>query len=230
MIAGETRAMGSGVSEVSIALVPADHPNADAIAAARRFLAERDPALARVDALTPPFAWRAQPAGYPALIWMIVGQQVSVASAEAIWARLAAACGGEVAPQNVLALGEDGLRAIGFSRQKIRYARLIAEAAVDYETVRRLSDNDARTALTALTGVGLWTAECYLLMSEGRMDAFPGGDIALQEAVRWADRLDARPDAKATYARAEAWRPFRGVAAHLLWAWYVGVKAGELER
>jgi DNA-3-methyladenine glycosylase II len=131
-----------------------------------------------------------------------------------------------VTPAAVLALSDEDLRSLGFSRQKTRYVRAIAEAGLDYEALRNLPDAEALAALIALTGVGRWTAECYLLMSEGRLDAFPGGDIALQEAIRWADALDARPDERAAYARAEAWRPYRGVAANLLWDWYVGVKAG----
>lgn len=204
-------------------------PDSATIAEARRLLAACDPALARVDALTPGFRWWARPAGYPALVWMIIGQQVSVASAEAVWARLEAECG-SVTPQAVLALGEEGLRSIGFSRQKSRYVRLIADAPLDYEAVRRASDDDALKMLTALTGVGPWTAECYLMMSEGRLDIFPAGDIALQEAIRWADGLETRPGAAATHARSETWRPWRSVAAHLLWTWYVGVKGGVLHR
>ena len=204
-------------------------PDANFIATARRRLAAQDPALARVDALTPAFEWLARPAGYPALVWMIIGQQVSVASAEAVWARLLA-CVGEVTPGAMLALSDEALRAVGFSRQKARYVRLIAAAEVDYAGLSMLPEEAALAVLTALTGVGRWSAECYLLISEGRVDAFPGGDIALQEAIRWADDLEARPDARAAYARAEAWRPLRGVAAQLLWAWYVGVKAGALSR
>lgn len=211
-------------------IAPVIHPTAELIARLRSRLAERDPALARVDELTPAFEWRVQPAGYPALLLMIVGQQVSTASADAVWNRLERACGGKVTPEEVLALGEDGLRAVGFSRQKARYARLIAETGLDHEALRRMPCDDAVRTLTALTGVGFWTAECYLLMSEGRLDAFPGGDIALQEAIRWADGLELRPDTAAAYARAAAWRPYRGVAAHLLWAWYMGVKSGQLAR
>ncbi len=91
-----------------------------------------------------------------------------------------------------------------------------------------LSDAEAIAALTALTGIGRWTAEVYLMFCEGRLDVFPAADIALQEAMRWVDRAETRPSEKAAYARAELWRPYRGVAAHLLCAAYRAVKAGEI--
>jgi DNA-3-methyladenine glycosylase II len=208
-------------------LIAPDLVSMETLATLRRELVERDPALARADGQSPPLTWRNRPGGFAALLWMIVGQQVSLASAEAVWSRLVAAMG-EVTPKAVLAFDEAAFRTAGFSRQKTRYAKLMAAADLDFEALRGLDDNAALGALTALTGVGSWTAEVYLLMSEGRLDAWPGGDIALQEAIRWADVLEARPDTAAAYARAEAWRPYRGVAAHLLWAWYMEVKAGRI--
>lgn len=196
------------------------HPSVDQLAILRRELVGIDPALARADAESPPLVWRTRPAGFATLIWMVIGQQVSLASADAVWLRLNAALG-EVTPAAVLGFSDEAFRSVGFSRQKTRYTKLIAAADVDYEALQALDLNVALAVLTALTGVGLWTAEAYLLMGEGRLDAWPGGDIALQEAIRWADGLAARPDTKAAYARAEAWRPYRGVAAHLLWAWYL---------
>ncbi len=94
--------------------------------------------------------------------------------------------------------------------------------------MQTLGDDEAVAALTAIKGVGKWTAETYLMFCEGRLDVFPGGDVALQEAMRWADGADDRPNEKTAYLRAEIWRPHRGVAAHLLWAWYGGVKRGEI--
>jgi DNA-3-methyladenine glycosylase II len=91
-----------------------------------------------------------------------------------------------------------------------------------------MDDAGAMQALLRLKGVGPWTAETYLMFCEGRLDVFPAGDIALQEAMRWADGLEARPDQAQAYARAEIWRPHRGVAAHLLWRCYGCVKRGEL--
>lgn len=202
------------------------------LAAARAELVSRDPALAAADAAVGPLTWRTCPRGYEGLLWMIVGQQVSTASAAAVWARFKARLS-DPTPEAVLATDDTLFRDTGWSRQKIGYARAMAEAAASGAV--RLDalpeDDDAAVAeLVKLKGVGRWTAETYLLMSEGRLDAWPGGDIALQEAIRWTDRLGARPDERAAYARAERWRPLRGVAAHLLWAWYVDVKAGVVER
>jgi DNA-3-methyladenine glycosylase II len=201
------------------------------LTAARQHLAERDPALARAHAQTPPFEWRVRQAGFVGLFRMIVEQQVSVASAASVWARLEAGLGG-ITPQNLLAHDLDSLRGMGLSRQKATYgqgmARAQMEGTIDLEHLSTVGDVEAIEALTALKGVGLWTAEAYLLLCEGRTDVFPGGDVALQEAIKWADRSETRPDTKQAYARAEAWRPWRGVATHLLWAWYTGVKKGEI--
>lgn len=208
------------------------HPNSDQIAEARCALVARDPALAVVHAATPVFEWRVRKGGYEGLCRMIVEQQVSVASAAAIWARTVDGLGDEVSPDRVLALSPEALRAFGLSGQKVRYVREIAQAQadgrIDLDDLGGLSDTEALAALTAITGVGRWTAQTFLMFCEGRDDLFPAGDIALQEAIRWADRRTDRPDEKSAAARAEAWRPHRGVAAHLLWGWYGGVKRGEI--
>ena len=206
-------------------------PDADALAAARRALAAADPAMAGLDARIGPFAWRTRLTGMEGLVRAIVGQQVSTVSADATWARLKAAVGGPLTADALLALDEAGYRACGFSGQKARYARGIAQAvqdgAVDFADLPA-DDDAALAALTALKGVGTWTAEVHLMMAEHRLDAFPAGDIAVQEAIRWLDGLDARPAVDDAYARAERWRPHRAVAAHLLWEWYVAVKAGDM--
>jgi DNA-3-methyladenine glycosylase II len=207
-------------------------PTPDQIAAARQALASADPTLARAHAHTPVFEWRARPGGYEGLFRMIVEQQVSVASAAAIWARTVAGLGGVVTPQAVLALDVEGLRALGLSRPKASYGREIAlaqvEGRIDLTHMAALSDEDAIATLTAIKGVGRWTAETYLMFCENRLDVFPGADIALQEAMRWADGVEARPNEKQAYVRAEIWRPHRAVAAHLLWGWYGGVRRGEI--
>ena len=206
-------------------------PTPDDIAAAREALVAADPALARVHAQTPAFEWRLRVGGFEGLLRMIVEQQVSVASAASVWARLREGLG-EITPQRLLAHDLDQLRGMGLSRQKATYGQGMARAQmageIDLEHLSNLDDAAAIAALTALKGVGLWTAEAYLLMCEGRLDVFPGGDVALQEAIRWADGAEDRPDQKAAYARAEVWRPYRAVATHLLWAWYTGVKRGEI--
>lgn len=199
------------------------------IALARRELARVDPALARADAATPPFAWRLRPGGFAALTKLIVEQQVSVASAEAIWRRVEAGLGA-VTPDAVLAAGEAGLRACGLSGPKARYTLGLAQAErrgdIDLEGLRALDDEAAVTALTRLNGVGRWTAEVYLMFSEGRTDIFPAGDVALQHGLRLGGGMAARPLAPELAARALGWRPHRGVAAHLLWAYYAAVRRG----
>ncbi|OYW99022.1 MAG: DNA-3-methyladenine glycosylase [Caulobacter vibrioides] len=206
-------------------------PSAEAILAARKALAAADPALAAVEAVTPAFAWRVGLGGFPGLLKMIVQQQVSLASAAAIWARVEAGLP-QMTPAIVAAHDETYLRTLGLSQPKARYARAIAEAhlsgACDFDALRALPDEEAIAALTAIKGVGRWTAEVFLMFTQGRLDLFPGGDVALQEAMRWVDGSDVRPTEKQAYARAELWRPYRGVAAHLLWACYGAVKRREI--
>lgn len=207
-------------------------PSPPQIAAAREALAAADPALARAHAQTPTFEWRLRTGGYEGLFRMIVEQQVSVAAAASIWRRVVEGLDGEVTPQSVLARDADRLRSFGLSGQKARYGHEIAlahvEGRIDFDHLERMSDEEAITRLTAIKGVGKWTAETFLMFCEGRLDVFPGGDIALQEAMRWADRVPLRPREKEAYVRAEIWRPHRGVAAHLLWGWYGAVKRGEV--
>lgn len=202
------------------------------IAVAREALAVLDPALARAHAQTPPFEWRLRPGGYEGLFRMIVEQQVSVAAAAAIWSRVVEGLGGEITPRAVLARDPDQLRAFGLSGQKARYGHEVAlahvEGRIDFDHLERLSDEEAIARLVAIKGVGKWTAETFLMFCEGRTDVFPGGDIALQEAMRWADGAVLRPTEKQAYARAQIWRPHRSAAAHLLWGWYGAVKRGEV--
>ncbi len=207
-------------------------PTPEDVAAARLALVALDPALARAHAATPVFDWRVREGGFAGLLRMIVDQQVSLASAAAIWKRVEAGLDGEVTPEAALARDIETLRSFGLSIQKARYAHEIAraqtEGRIDFAHLERLSDDEAVAALVAIKGVGKWTAETFLMFCEGRTDLFPAGDVALQEAMRWADGAAVRPNEKAAYARAEIWRPHRGVAAHLLWGWYGGVKRGEI--
>jgi DNA-3-methyladenine glycosylase II len=211
--------------------VPLDIRNAEQINAARMALAGLDPALAAAHAATPRFEWRLRPSGYAGLMKMVVEQQVSVAAAAAIWRRFDEGLGG-VTAEAVLARDEAALKLYGLSAPKARYARAIAEAHIGgHVNLDRLGDLDdaaAVAALVAIKGVGRWTAETYLMFCEGRLDLFPAGDVALQEGLRLADGAATRLLEKALYQRAEAWRPYRGVAAHLLWAYYGGVKRGEI--
>jgi DNA-3-methyladenine glycosylase II len=184
-----------------------------------------------LDRATPDFEWRLRPGGFAGLVKMVIEQQVSIAAAASIWNRFATGLG-EITPERVLGHDEDGLKQFGLSRPKARYALAIAQAqnsgAIDFAKIASLDDAEAIAALTALKGVGRWTAETYLMFCHGRLDVFPGGDVALQEAMRWADNAFERPNEKQAYARAEAWQPYRGVAAHLLWRCYGGVKRGEI--
>ena len=202
------------------------------IAAAREALIDLDPALSRAHAQTPVFDWRVRTGGFEGLFHMIVDQQVSVASAAAIWARVATGLDGAVTPERVLATEIEVLRGFGLSIQKATYGHEIARAQVegriDFDHLERLSDEEAIARLVAIKGVGKWTAETFLMFCEGRQDVFPGGDIALQEAIRWADGAPLRPNEKQAWARAEIWSPHRSVAAHLLWGWYGAVKRGEV--
>ncbi|WP_426027889.1 DNA-3-methyladenine glycosylase family protein [Brevundimonas sp. TWP2-3-4b2] len=207
-------------------------PSAEQIAVARLDLALRDPALARAHAQTPMFEWRVRTGGFEGLFHMIVDQQVSVASAAAIWARVVAGLDGDLTPERVLATEIQTLRGFGLSIQKATYgheiARAQADGRIDFDHLERLSDDEAVARLVAIKGVGRWTAETFLMFCEGRQDVFPAGDIALQEAMRWADRSPVRPREKDAGARAEMWRPHRSVAAHLLWGWYGAVRRGEV--
>ena len=206
-------------------------PSAAKIQLARASLAAADPALARVDAAIPEFEWRLRPGGFAGLLQMIVEQQVSTAAAAAIWRRFQLGLG-EVTPETVGSADEATLRSLGLSLQKARYALGMARAHLDgspdFTALPSMDDEQAIAALVALKGVGRWTAELYLLFCEGRLDVFPGGDLALQEAMRVAAREISRPGEKQLYARAEAWRPYRGVAAHMLWSYYSAIKRGVL--
>ncbi len=168
-------------------------------------------------------ALRRRPAGFCSLLRAIVGQQLSIASAAAIWGRLEAACG-EVEAPAFLALGDGDLRAIGFSRQKTGYARSLA-GSIDGGTVRldrlaRLDDEAAIAELVQIKGIGRWTAEIYLLSALGRPDIFPTDDLALMVGAQYLKNLRKRPDNKRLAKLSGAWRPHRTAAAHLLWHYY----------
>lgn len=195
------------------------------VAEGAAWLAARHPPFARALAQTGPLPLRRRPDGFAALLDAIIGQQVSTASAGAIWRRLAAA--GLTDEAVIRAAGEEDLRACGFSRQKIRYARALAEARLDYAGLRALPDEEVIATLTALPGIGRWTAEVYALISLGRADVFAPGDLALQEAARLLFGLPGRPSERALRAMAEDWRPWRAVAARALWAYYRLMKSRE---
>ncbi len=187
-------------------------------------LSAADPALgAVVERFGPPPLWAREP-GFPTLVHLILEQQVSLASAQAAFDRLRAAAD-PLTPATLLRLDDAQLLAIGFSRQKARYARALAAAvedgSLDIDGLAALDDEDVDAALTALPGIGPWTSTIYRLMVLLRPDAWPVHDIALAQALAELRGLDARPDAARMLELAEAWRPWRAVAARILWHHYL---------
>ena len=167
--------------------------------------------------------------GFPGLARIIVGQQLSVASAAAIWARTERLVQ-PFTPERMLALSDAELASAGLSRPKIRTLRAIAEACasgLDLAALEASSDAEIHAALTAVNGIGPWTADIYLMFCLGRADAWAPGDLALQIAAQQAFGLKQRPDKDRLLELAERWRPWRGVAARLLWAYYAVAKAKE---
>ena len=193
-------------------------------------LSERDPDLARIlRTLGPPPMW-ARDEGFATLIQIILEQQVSLASAKAAFDRLVASIS-PLTPVGFLTLDDVALKAIGFSRQKAGYGRHLAEAIVagrfNPDSLRDLDDDAARAALVSLKGIGPWSADIYLLMALRRPDVWPAGDLALAQAAQRAKRLPSCPSPKELEAIAVPWRPWRAVAARLLWHLYLGgAKAG----
>ena len=189
-----------------------------------RELSLRDPDLARViTSLGPPPMWAREP-GFPTLIHIILEQQVSLASARAAFDRLLAAAA-PLTPQRLLEFDDATLKAIGFSRQKMGYSRLLAQAVLqgqlDLEALHGMPDADVRSALVQLKGIGPWSADIYLLMALRRRDVWPNGDLALITALQRVKRLPARPTQTLFDEYGEAWRPWRAVAARVLWHYYL---------
>lgn len=183
-----------------------------------------DPRLVPLAELAGRPALRRRAPGFAGLAAIVVAQQLSVAAARSITARLEAALGGAIDGPALLAAPDEALRAAGLSAPKIRTLRGIAAALaaqeVDLAKVGTMPADAASAYLTRLPGVGPWTADIYLLFCLGRADAFPAGDLALQVAVGDAFGLDGRCSHLGLSAIADDWRPLRGVAAHLLWAYY----------
>lgn len=189
------------------------------------WLAARVPQFARVLPLCAPLPLRRSPSGFGALLSAIVGQQVSTASAAAIWGRLEAA--GLTTEPAVRTTTEEELRSYGLSRPKARYAKALAGAGVDWDGLVHLPDDQVIATLTAITGIGRWTAEIYAMFALGRADVFAAGDLALQESARIVFDLPDRPSEKALRDMAAGWSPWAAVAARLLWAYYRVAKLRE---
>ncbi|MEM9637602.1 MAG: DNA-3-methyladenine glycosylase 2 family protein [Pseudomonadota bacterium] len=188
------------------------------VAEGAAWLAARDGRLESALAETGPLPLRRRPDGFAELLSAIVSQQVSTASARALWSRLQDA--GVTDAATVQAHSEEALRALGLSRQKARYARALADAEIDFRALRSAPDREVIRRLTGVTGIGVWTAEIYAMFSLGRADVFAPGDLALQEAARILYGLPDRPTEKVLRQMAEAWSPWRSVAARLLFAYY----------
>lgn len=202
---------------------------ADELRALRAELVRLDPSLAVANAAVPEFAWRSRPANFSGLLHLVAEQQVSLASAAAIWKRIQEGLH-EVTANAVIGAGEERMRELGMSKPKARYAVALAhaeqEGRIDFAALAGMDDNEAVASLTTLLGIGRWTAEAFLIGAYGRTDFFPAADIALQEAARLVDGGEHRPTEKELYARAERWKPFRAVAAQMLWGYYSAVKNG----
>ncbi len=187
-------------------------------------LAAADPRLAAAIGAAGPPAPRRSPRGVATLLRAIIGQQVSVAAASAIWGRLEAACGGDAADlARLAALSPEALRAAGLSGQKAGYVRALAEAVLSGQLdvdALPADDEAAIAALTAVKGIGRWTAEIYLLFAEGRADVFPAGDLAVQISVGRLMGLDARPGEAMTRQLALPFSPDRGALAIFCWHQY----------
>ncbi len=188
------------------------------VAEGAAWLAQAEPRFAHALTLTGPLPLRRREDGFAALLSAIVSQQVSVASANAIWARLQAA--GLTDRAVMAAASDDDLRAAGLSRQKARYGRALAQSGVDFDALRIARTDQVVAQLTEIPGIGIWTAEIYAMFALGHADVFAPGDLALQEGARILFDLPERPKDRALREMAAAWSPWRSVAARVLWAYY----------
>ena len=200
------------------------------IALGLRTLVAADPRLAMLVEAAGPIPLRRRPGGFAGLASIIVSQQLSTASAAAIWGRLSAAF--DPLDDGALRRARSTkLKRIGLSAPKIRTLKAVAKAIergmLDFDALVSLPADDAHAVLTSVHGIGPWTADIYLLFCLGHADAWPAGDLALQEATRIAFALPSRPTAKHMVPLAEPWRPWRGVVARLLWAYYRAAKGRE---
>lgn len=221
------------MSAISKPVAAAEPVRLDRSAATRRaldFLVAADPDLAPVRQAAGPLPIRCSAPGFASLARIMVQQQVSLASAAAIWGRVEGHLG-QVAPDSLLAADEAELLGCGLSRPKLRYLRAAADAVasgkLDLDRLAAHDETGARAALTAVTGIGRWTADIYLSFALGHPDIWPAHDLALQVAMQAAKSLPARPTPREADAIAAAWAPYRGTAARLLWRYYRVIKGRE---
>jgi DNA-3-methyladenine glycosylase II len=195
------------------------HPHSRAL----KLLCDRDSHIASEFARIGLPPRRERPPGFPTILRIILGQQVSTAAANAMWTKMNAAID-PLTPEALLRHNAESLRPFGLSRQKTAYALGLAadlvEGRVDLARVETMEDEAAIAELIKIKGIGRWSAEIYLLFALGRKDIWPAGDLALQVALQKLKGLRKRPDPKRMVKLAEAWRPHRGAAAHFLWHYY----------
>lgn len=195
----------------------------DDIRRGTRALVRACPTMRAIHGLAGDPPLRRERSGFEGLAGIVVAQQVSAASAAAIWKRTRLTLG-RVTPTAIATASDETLRAAGLSRGKILTLRRLAEAAetgaLDLARLSRRSDAAIHDALTAIKGIGPWTADIYIMFALGRADAWAPGDLALRLAIARAERMPAPPSPGEIAERAEAWRPWRGVAARLLWHYY----------
>jgi DNA-3-methyladenine glycosylase II len=176
-----------------------------------------------ISAYGPPPFWRRRP-GFPTLLYIILEQQVSLASARAAYRNLVKAVK-PLIPQNFIRLTDAELQVIGFSRQKTRYGRVLAssiiDGSVDLLKLNRYEDAAVKEKLMSIKGIGPWTADIYLLLAMGRPDIWPNGDLAIAAAVQRLAGMPVKPSAQDLSDLAEQWRPWRSVAARFLWHFYL---------
>lgn len=196
-------------------------------------LARLDPDFAGIEAAAGPLPWRSRDPGFAGLLRTICGQMISNQAAAAIWGRVSA-LPGALDPAGMLALSEEALRGAGLSRPKVAHvqalARAMTEGRLDLAGLRQVPDAEAVALLSAVPGLGPWTAQVHLLFGFERPDVFPAGDVALAAGLAHLKSLPARPSPKALVAMAEAWSPWRSLAARLLWHHWrhvTGRPAGE---
>lgn len=189
-----------------------------------------DPRLAPVVAASGPVPLRRRPPGFGGLARVVTAQQVSAAAAASIWARVEGLVGPEPRPEDFAGFDDAVLRGAGLSAAKVRALRAVTAACadgLDLEGCADLPEAEAIAALSAIKGIGRWTAEVWLLFSAGHPDVWPAGDLALRAAIGDGLGLAERPNEAAAREIALVWRPWRGVAARLFWAFYAARRDGR---
>ena len=186
------------------------------------YLADRFPEFSCAIDIIGSLNLRRQPDGFSQLLSAIVSQQLSVAAANSIWSRLKSAR--LIGPRKISSASDEQLAAAGLSRQKIRYARALADSKINFRKLRGMASDEVIAELTQVSGIGSWTAEIYTMFSLGRADVFAPGDLALQESARLLFDWPIRPKEKEFRELAKAWSPWRSVAARILWSYYRKVK------